>query len=127
MSKETTYAGMLGDWERWTTALLADAGLAHLAVPRAELEALTVRGKELIQKQSELTAEKQDASKELRVLIVEGQRLATVLRFAVRQRYGIDSEQLAKFGLQPFRGRRRKAAEEPPVVEQPRAGSRGIV
>ena len=88
---------------------------------RAELEALTVRGKELIQKQSELTAEKQDASKELRKLIVEGQRLATVLRFAVRQRYGIDSEQLAKFGLQPFRGRRRKT-DEPPVVETPQAG-----
>ena len=121
MSKETTYAGILGEWERWITTLLADASLAHLEVPRAELEALTVRGKELIQKQSELTAGKQDASKELRKLIVEGQRLATVLRFAVRQRYGIDSEQLAKFGLQPFRGRSRKA-DQPPVVEKSQAG-----
>ena len=121
MSKETTYAGILGEWERWTTALLGDASLAHLEVPRSELESMTVRGKELIQRQSELTAEKQDASKELRKLIVAGQRLATVLRFAVRQRYGIDSEQLAKFGLQPFRGRRRKE-EEPPMVDKSQAG-----
>ena len=122
MSKETTYAGILGEWERWTTALSAeDAKLAHLEVPRAQLESLTTRGKELIQKQSEWTALKQDASKELRKLIVEGQRLATVLRFAVRQRYGIDSEQLAKFGLQPFRGRRRKV-DEPPVAEKSQAG-----
>ena len=120
MSKETTYAGILGEWERWTTALLGDgSSLGHLEVPRADLEALTVRGKELIQKQSELTASKQDTSKELRKLIIEGQRLATVLRFAVRQRYGIDSEQLAKFGLQPFRGRRRKTDELP--VEKPQA------
>ena len=119
MSKETTYAGMLGDWERWVTALLADGStVGHLEVPRAQLESLTARGKELIQKQSELTASKQDTSKELRKLIVEGQRLVTVLRVAVRQHYGIDSEKLAKFGLQPFRGRRRKATE-PPVIEKP--------
>jgi DNA repair exonuclease SbcCD ATPase subunit len=122
MSKETTYAGMWGEWERWTTTLSEkDAKLEHLEVPRAQLESLTARGKELIQKQSEWTALKQDASKELRKLIVEGQRLATVLRFAVRQRYGIDSEQLAKFGLQPFRGRRRKV-DEPPVAEKSQAG-----
>jgi len=120
MSKETTYAGMLGDWERWATALLADgSAVGHLEVPRAQLESLTVRGKELIQKQSDLTASKQDTSKELRKLIIEGQRLVTVLRVAVRQHYGIDSEKLARFGLQPFRGRRRKA-DEPPVVEKPK-------
>ena len=121
MSKETTYAGMLGDWERWVTALLADASLAHLEVPRAELEAMMLRGKELIQKQSELTASKQDTSKELRKLIIEGQRLVTVLRVAVRQHYGIDSEKLAEFGVQPFRGRRRKV-DEPPVETAPQAG-----
>ena len=122
MSKETTYAGMLGDWDRWTAALTAnDPPLGHLQVPKEQLVSLALKGKALIQTQSELTAAKQDTSKELRKLIVEGQRLATVLRFAVRQRYGIDSEQLAKFGLQPFRGRRRKV-DEPPVVEKSQAG-----
>jgi hypothetical protein len=53
-------------------------------------------------------------------VIAEGQRLVTVLRVSVRQHYGIDSEKLAEFGLQPFRGRRRKSPEPPPV-ETPKA------
>ena len=120
MARETTYAGMLGEWGRWISALLPkDSKLEHLETLRVQLEALTARGKELIQQQSEWTAAKQDASKELRVLMVEGQRLVTLLRVAVRQSYGIGSEQLAKFGIQPFRGRKRKA-DEPPVIEQPK-------
>ena len=118
MSKETTYAGMLGEWERWITALLAnESQLAHLELPRTELLSLATRGKQLIQTQSELTAAKQDASRELREVMTEGQRLTTVLRVSVRQFYGIDSEKLAEFGIQPFRGRRRKPAPEPPPVE----------
>ena len=53
-------------------------------------------------------------------MIVEGQRLATVPKLVVKQHYGIDSEKLAEFGLQPFRGRRRSKIEEPPV-ETPKA------
>ena len=122
MSKETTYAGMLGEWERWITALLANvAQLAHLELPRTELASLLARGRQLIQTQSELIAAKQDASRELREVMTEGQRLATVLRVSVRQFYGIDSEKLAEFGIQPFRGRRRKAAPETPPVETPEA------
>lgn len=120
MSRETTYAGMLGEWERWITALLANvAELGHLEVPRAELASQLAQARQLIQTQSELTAAKQDASKELRETMIEGQRLATVLKVSVRQFYGIDSEKLAEFGIQPFRGRRRKASEPPPV-ETPR-------
>ena len=116
MSKETTYAGMLGDWDRWTTAVSANGSqLGHLEVQRAQLESLATQGRDLIRRQSELTAAKQDASKELQKVMAEGQRLVTVLRVTVRQHYGIDSEKLAEFGLAPFRGRRRKAAEPPPV------------
>ncbi len=120
MSKETTYAGMLGSWQRWFAALLANgADLSHLVVPREQLGTLATRGQELIQTQSQLTAAKQDASQELGVVMVEGQRLVTVLKFAVKQHYGIDSEKLAEFGVQPFRGRsRRKAAEPPPPLPE---------
>ncbi len=122
MSKETTYAGMLGDWDRWTGALTAnDPPLGHLQVPKEQLVSLAMKGKGLIRTQAELTAAKQDASKELREVMVEGQRLVTLLRVAVRQHYGIDSEKLAEFGVQPFRGRRRSKVEPPPV-ETPQAG-----
>lgn len=117
--KETTYAGMLGSWQRWIKALLANVpDLGHLEVLRAQLDELAAQGQELIRSQSELTAAKQEASQKLRVVMVEGQRLMTILKLAVKQHYGIDSEKLAEFGVQPFRGRRRKAAE-PPAPETP--------
>ena len=63
------------------------------------------------------TTEKQEATQQLKAFLVESQRLATVLRLAVKQHYGIGPEKLAEFGLQqPFRGRPRKSrtAPEPP-------------
>ncbi|HEX6863474.1 MAG TPA: hypothetical protein VF414_11695 [Thermoanaerobaculia bacterium] len=123
MPKETTYAGMLGEWDRWIATLVAnESTLGYLQVPREELLSLAARGKALIQQQSELTAAKQDASKELREVMVEGQRLMTLLRVAVRQHYGIDSEKLTEFGVQPFRGRRISKKPEPPPVETSQAG-----
>ena len=118
MSKETTYAGMLGSWRRWVAALVANgADLGHLEVPRTELESLAAQGQGLIQTQSQLTAAKQEASRELREVMVEGQRLVTVLKLAVKQYYGIGSEKLVEFGLQPFRGRKALVKEPPPVEE----------
>jgi hypothetical protein len=120
MSKETTYAGMLGDWQRWVGTLSAnEADLGHLVVQRGKLESLLGQGQGLVQSQSERTAAKQEASGELREVMVGGQRLLTVLKLSVKQHYGIDSEKLAEFGLQPFRGRRRKASEPPPVETVP--------
>jgi hypothetical protein len=113
---------MLGDWDRWTSAIAANgSGLGHLEVPREQLESLAIRGRGAMLRQSELIASKQEASKELREVMIEGQRLVTLLRVAVRQHYGIDSEKLAEFGVQPFRGRRRSKVEPPPV-ETPQAG-----
>ncbi len=121
MSKETTYAGMLGDWDRWTTAVAAnEPQLGHLQVQKEQLISLAMRGRDAIRRQSELTAGKQEASREVQEVMAEGQRLVTVLRVSVRQHYGIDSEKLTEFGLQPFRGRRRKSLEPPPV-EPPQA------
>jgi hypothetical protein len=57
-------------------------------------------------------------TRQLQEALVEGQRLATVLRLAIKEHYGIRSEKLAEFGLQPVRGRPRKAkpaAPEPPA------------
>lgn len=122
MPRETTYAGMLGDWDRWTSAITANgSALGHLEVPKEQLESLAIQGRGAILRQSELTAAKQEASKELRHVMIEGQRLVTLLRVAVRQHYGIDSEKLAEFGIQPFRGRRSYKVEGPPPVETPKA------
>ena len=120
MSKETTYQGKRGVWQRISTALLANQDeLGHLEVQRASLIALYDRVQGLIQEQGELTARKQEISQQIRVTVEEGERLATVLRFSVKQHYGIRAEKLAEFGLQPFRGKARKKPSPSPEDTPP--------
>ena len=106
MAQETTYAGIVGDWQRLLAPVKANGEeLAHLEVPRAKLEALVARVVELNKEQAARTAAKQEASKQLRVLLPAGNRLANLLRVGIREHYGPEAEKLAEFTLQPFRGR----------------------
>jgi hypothetical protein len=114
MAKETTYAGMLGDLRRLAAPLAANAAeLPHLEGTRLKLEGVVTRAGEVLKEQAAFTAAKQEASKEIRDLLREGQRLANVLRLALKEHYGIRAEKLADFGLQPFRGRPRVAKPAP--------------
>jgi hypothetical protein len=115
MSKETTYAGMLGDSQRLVAALQVNAEeVPHLEVGRVKLESLLEQGEEIGAQQSALTASKQEASRKLKTLVVESRRLTNVLRLSLKEHYGIRSEKLAEFGLKPFRGRTRKAKPTDP-------------
>ncbi len=122
MSHETTYAGKQGDWKRLMTSIEANiAELGHLEAPRVKLGGLLVQAEEINKQQKALTASKQEASRQLKQLMTEGQRLANAMRTMLREHYGIRAEKLAEFGLQPFRGRNRsvkakkakKASSEP--------------
>jgi hypothetical protein len=76
---------------------------------------------DLSQEQASLTARKQDITRRLQYETVEAHRLATVLLLGIKAHYGIDSEKLVEFGMQPFRGRTRKVQEPetPPLPEAP--------
>jgi hypothetical protein len=118
MAKETTYAGMLGDLQKLVaTLVLNKEELAHLEGPRRRLEALLAQAQEKATQQAALVASKQESSKQLRELIMEGQRMATAVRSMLKEFYGLRSEKLAEFGLQPFRGRPRKV--KPEIPENP--------
>lgn len=119
MTRETTYAGMLGDVTRLIAALAANsADLPHLEGTRTKLEKLLADTQVTVQQQSALTASKQELSKKLKSQVVEGQRLATALRKLLKENYGVGSEKLAEFGVQPFRGRKLKA-QTPPTTTPP--------
>jgi hypothetical protein len=121
-TRETTNAGVLGDLQRLAGKLEANSkDLPHLEVPRAKLGVLMTRVLEINTQQGAWTASKQEASKELKTLLNEGQRLANAMRAMVKEHYGIRSEKLAEFGLQPFRGRVRKAKAPTPDTPQPSA------
>ena len=121
MAKETTYAGILGDWRRLLAPLNVNReDLAHLEGSRTKLEALLTQVTEINQQQALHRAEKQERTKRLRALVPEGQRLATLLRQAVKEHYGIRNEKLAEFGIQPFRGRLRAVKPAPqPEPDEP--------
>jgi hypothetical protein len=120
MSKETTSKGKLGDLERLAASLTANAAdLPHLEVSRNQLGTLLNEAREASDEQALHTAGKQEASRKLDIALTEGLRLATVLRLAVKHHYGIRSEKLAHFGIQPFRGRPRKAKPSPEEPQTP--------
>ena len=119
MSQETTKAGVMGDWQKLLKSFEENPDdLSYLEVPRTKLAGLFARAVEINHQQAAMAASKQSASKELRAIFAEGRRLATSLRRMVQDRYGVDSEKLTEFGLQPFRGkpffpRKRKPQTEP--------------
>ena len=120
MAKETTYAGVLGDLSRFDAALEANAAdLAHLEGTRTRLRTLLSGAQETAKEQAALVASKQGSSKRLRSQVSEAQRVASGLRTLVTEHYVLRSEKLAEFGLQPFRGRTRKAKTTAPVDPQP--------
>lgn len=103
---ETTYAGKLSEWQRILTSLAANAAeLPHLEIPRADLAAILTQALDVQQQQSASQAIKETASLQIQKMIVDGQRLAALLRQAIRQHYGPRSPKLTEFNLQPFRGR----------------------
>ena len=104
---------MLGDWQWSLNTFAANAAdLAHLETSRAKLEGIFQKAQEVATQQAALTASRQDLSQQMKKLILEGQRVISVLRVSLKDHYGPRSEKLAEFGLQPFRGRKPKSKPE---------------
>ena len=123
MSKETTYNGMLGEWQKFLAAVIANPDLAALEPWRTKLSGLLTQGVELGQQQAALTASKQEKSKQIHALLAEGNRLVTSMRRIIADQYGIKAEKLTEFGIQPFRGRafftRKRKPNPAPQPETP--------
>ena len=115
------YADHSKEWEDLTASLAANATeVPHLEAQRTNLEKLLAEFRDLTLQQSALQASKQKVSQRLLAVVDEGKNLATVLRVTLKQHYGRRSEDLVKFGLQPFRGFTRKVS---PVKPEPPASS----
>jgi chromosome segregation ATPase len=114
MKKETTAQGRVGKLQRLLARLNGNREeLEHMEPIRARLEAMLDQIAEAADRQASYTAAKQEATQQFQSFLTEGERLATILLLGVKQNYGIRAEKLADFGLQPFRGRRRKDSPEP--------------
>lgn len=120
MARETRYVGMLGDWQRLHGLVEANrAELPQLEPYLAKLKTIIDRALEVTKQQGSMRAAKQAASKEIRKLSGDGNRVAALMRQALKEHYGISEEKLAEFGLQPFRGRTRPRPETPQAPQEP--------
>ena len=113
----------LGDLQQFKEAMLANVDkLTPYEESRVKFDGMVNHAQELNRQQAALTAAKQEVSRQLDEVLREALRLATVLRFAIKEHFGPDSEKLVEFGLQPFRGRTRKPKPEtPPEAPAPSA------
>lgn len=120
MKRESTNAGKLGQLMRLNAALIANAAdLAYLEGTRVRFEALVNEAHAVAREQAALVAGKQQASQRLATLLNEALRMATGLQRLLTEHYGLRSEKLAEFGLQPFRGRQPKEETEEPEAPAP--------
>ena len=117
-TKSQSYAAAVNEWEEILTALERNMeDLPQLEIPRDRLQTFVNQIRAFAADQAVHTAERQQATKRVDFLLVQGRKLATVIRTAVREHYGNRSEKLAEFGLQPFRGRPRRTTDENPLPQ----------
>ena len=115
MANQTRKADYVTHWDTLIAKMVANAAdLAHLEPLRVKLAGILEEYRTLTTEQGRATSTKQDASKRLQELLLDGRRLATVLRSSIREHFGIRNEKLAEFDLQPFRGRKRPTSGEAP-------------
>src|SRR6185295_8067288 len=115
MARLRSYLNVLNGWDEVAAAQQANAAeVPHMEAPLAKLRALIEQARSLTQQQGALTAAKQEASKTLRKTLREGQKVVDLMRTAAIERFGADNEKLVEWGVQPFRGRVRKAVTKPP-------------
>src|SRR5436305_6070985 len=120
MAKEPKYGATLNGWERLLTSMEANPeDFKALETYRANLKSMLDTAREASAQQAAMAATKQEASKNLQGLLVEGRKLANFLRNGVKQHYGNRSEKLVEFGLAPLRAKAKAKADQKPPAPPP--------
>lgn len=113
-------AEVVREWRMLVKSGKSNTGdVGHLEAHLDRLGTFLTQVDEIEKQQAALTASKQEASKQLRTLLVDGNKVATFIKAGLRERYGRQAEKLVEFGLQPFRGRPRKETKPEEPVEPP--------
>jgi hypothetical protein len=116
VSQETTYAGKRAEWQTLLAPLaLKPPGLEPLEPFRVKLDGFLSRAVDITTQQAALAASKQELSQELQGIMVEGERVAALLRKGLKQILGPKAEQLTAYKVQPFRGRKVKSPVTTPT------------
>jgi hypothetical protein len=120
----------VGDWLELAELVTPEtlAGSPLLERTHGELRGFLNEIRDLIVQRDFYEARKQETTQRIQEILPEGRRTATLLRRALKQQLGPDNEQLAAFGIQPLRGRKRsrKAGSAPsPETREQNGGDPG--
>jgi hypothetical protein len=120
---DNTQDAFIAEWRRLLKPRSNNNGeVPHLDGHWTKLEAVLARIDDLETQQAILTAAKQEATQQINAQIAEGRTIATFLKAGLREHYGRSSEKLAEYGMQPFRGIKKKPAE-PTEATKPAAAA----
>jgi hypothetical protein len=118
MAEERLYMNAVNGWDQMASSLTANNDqVAHLEVGVPKLQMRSQRARSLYAQYAAMRAAKQTIWKELRQVLEEGEAEMRYLREGVKAHYGKRSEKLVEFGVQPFRGIKRKSAKDSTAPE----------
>ena len=124
---KTTFATVMNTGEQLLASIEANkTDLGHLEEQRSQLSKAIEGAKAASIQQDAFRAQVQQSTRDMEKFMSDVQELTTRLRNGVRTKYGLRSEKLAEFGLQPRRRAPSKSRvkEKPAPVAQPAPASK---
>ena len=128
MAREWLYMNTVNGWDRVEVAVTARGDeVPQLEVNLPALRQKSQRARALFAQQAALTAAKQEVTRELNQVILEGNALVDFIKTGARAHYGKDSETLIEFGINPFRGTSRRRHPSLRLRRPPSPPSRPLI
>ena len=97
------------EWHKLTLTVTPELtkDFLYLEDPRAKLVEIEAEVDRLVQERDFHQARKQETTRKIQDALVEGRKVASLLRVSLRHHFVETNEQLVAFGIKPFRGRKR--------------------
>lgn len=115
-----SFAALMGQGDHLLVTIQANsADLAHLEENRLQLATNMEEARAASVRQDTVRALFQQSTRDLEKTMADTRELITRLRNGIRTKYGLRSEKMTEFGMQPRRVPVRKAKQKPAPVAQP--------
>ncbi|HKI03221.1 MAG TPA: hypothetical protein VKK31_14685 [Thermoanaerobaculia bacterium] len=116
----TSIAELIINWEKLVANVRGSLSeVPHLSIHAGPLELVLAQARDLSIRLETRKGIKQQESQERRLLLKQGNALASRIRAALKAHYGLDNERLVEYGASPLRGRSRYKTKKKTTTPQP--------
>lgn len=113
------YAATVGAWRQFLDSVDEEiAQMPYAQEVALKLETMYGRAQELVLERAALQAAKQAATRDLQEILVDGRIAINYIRKALRYKLGKENPQLVRYGIQPYRRRKRSKKEMPAETDK---------